>query len=82
MIEIKNPWNGIRIKLGESAVTEETLNEFRKHIDERIIEVIDQKTLTPYEWFKCYVDLVGPMAGGAAWFAERKVKDAEGDTGV
>lgn len=68
MIEINNPFNGIRIKLSPATIRPAKIDAIRPLVDERITSLLDAHHSDAATWFKAYVDLVGPTAAGAAWF--------------
>lgn len=80
MIEVKNPRNGIRIKIAEQAITQERIDDIKAVVDWRIASLLDSQKLNPVDWFRAYVDICGPMSGGAAWFAERKLDNEQSNT--
>jgi len=66
-IYVINPWSKDWHGIDPTEVTQDDLNNMI--LDESVVELIHREGVqTPGEFFRRYVEIVGPEAGGCAWF--------------
>lgn len=68
-IHVINPWSKVWVTIDPAGVTQDKLDGMV--LDEEVVEQIHREgdAQTPGEFFRRYVELVGPEAGGHAWFS-------------
>jgi len=69
MIYVVNPWSGVWVGIPPEEVTQAKLDGMV--LDYEVVEQIhlEGDAQTPAEFFRRYVEIVGPEAGGIAWFS-------------
>lgn len=70
-LEVINPWSGATVSIEPDDVTEERLEAMATIMDDEIREAIHMEIppCSPFEFFREYVERVGPEEAGKIWFS-------------
>ena len=68
-IHVINPWSKVWVAIDPAEVTQDKLDGMV--LDEEVVEQIHREgdAQTPGEFFRRYVELVGPEKAGSVWFS-------------